>query len=111
MSGEIDPRDPHNRIIQHIDLGRDADGKVRYVATFVITWPIDTRKASGMLWHDVPNSGRPVLLDATERAFGDIGLAGAWQGDARHERHARHDRAHGHESRRESLAPGACRSV
>ncbi|HYH43432.1 MAG TPA: hypothetical protein VD867_15775, partial [Burkholderiales bacterium] len=79
--GELDPSDPRNKLIQDIELGKDKDGKVRYVATFVITKPIDMSKASGMMWHDVPNRGRPVLLDATERAFGDIGLASAWQGD------------------------------
>ena len=79
--GELDPRDPLNGIIQDIALGKDADGKVRYVTTFVITKPLDMTKASGMLWHDVPNRGRPVVIAAMERAFGDVGLASAWQGD------------------------------
>ncbi len=79
--GELDPRDPHNAIIQDIELGKDRDGKVRYVATFVLTKPADMSKASGLLWHDVPNRGRPVTLDPAERASGDIGLASAWQGD------------------------------
>jgi hypothetical protein len=75
--GELDPEIPENRIIQDIELGKDRDGKVRYVATFVLTKPVDMSRASGLLWHDVPNRGRPVLLDATERAFGDVGLASA----------------------------------
>jgi len=79
--GELDANDPRNALIQDIGLARDADGKVRYVASFVITKPLDMSKASGLLWHDVPNRGRPVLLDATERAQGDVGLASAWQGD------------------------------
>ncbi len=79
--GELDPRDPLNALIQDIDLVRAADGKVRYVATFVITKPVDDTRASGMLWHEVPNRGRPVLLSVQERRFGDIGLATAWQGD------------------------------
>src|SRR5687767_11065836 len=33
--GELDPKDPLNAIIQDIDLARDKDGKVRYVASFV----------------------------------------------------------------------------
>ena len=33
--GELDPRDSSNRIIQDIDLGKDTDGKVHYVATHV----------------------------------------------------------------------------
>jgi hypothetical protein len=79
--GELDPSDPRNKLIQDIELGKDKDGKVRYVASFVITKPIDMTKASGMMWHDVPNRGRPLTLDSTERAFGDVGLASAWQGD------------------------------
>ncbi len=79
--GELDARDPLNKIIQDVALGKDADGKVRYVASFVITKPVDMSKASGMLWHDVPNRGRPVALAAMERELGDVGLASAWQGD------------------------------
>jgi hypothetical protein len=79
--GELDPRDPRNKIIHDIELGKDPDGRVRYVATFVLTKPIDISKASGLMWHDVPNRGRPLTLDPAERAFGDVGLASAWQGD------------------------------
>jgi hypothetical protein len=35
--GELDPGDPLNKLIQDIELGKDPDGKVRYVATFVLT--------------------------------------------------------------------------
>ena len=79
--GELDPNDPLNSLIQDIQLVKDTDGKVRYVATFVITRPVDPSKSSGLLWHEVPNRGRPVLLSTQEREFGDIGLATAWQGD------------------------------
>jgi hypothetical protein len=79
--GELDPKDPLNAIIQDIDLGKGADGKAHYVATFVLTKPVDMAKASGLLWHDVPNRGNPFVLYPQERAFGDVGLASAWQGD------------------------------
>jgi hypothetical protein len=79
--GELDPKDPLNGLIQDIELSKDADGKVRYVATFVITKPVDMGKASGMMWHEVPNRGRPVLISSQDMEFGDIGLATAWQGD------------------------------
>jgi Alpha/beta hydrolase domain len=79
--GELDPRDPLNAIIQDIQLGKDADGKVRYVASFVLTKPVNLSQASGLLWHDVPNRGSPITINAIERGFGDIGLASAWQGD------------------------------
>ena len=54
---------------------------MRYVASFVIYKPVDMRKASGLMWHDVPNRGRVFAFAPQERAFGDIMLASAWQGD------------------------------
>jgi len=79
--GELDPADPLNAIIQDIGLAKDADGKVRYVASFVLTKPVDMSQASGMMWHDVPNRGSPIAINVIERNFGDVGLASAWQGD------------------------------
>jgi Alpha/beta hydrolase domain len=79
--GELDATLPANAIINDILLARDPDGKVRYIATFVITRPRDASKASGMMWHEVPNRGvrRPNV--PAERANGDIDLTSAWQGD------------------------------
>ena len=79
--GELDAKLPANAIIQDIELAKDADGKVRYVASFVIYKPVDLKQASGLLWHDVPNRGRVYPFAAQERAFGDIELSSAWQGD------------------------------
>ena len=79
--GELDPKLPGNSIIQDIELAKDADGKVRYVASFVIYKPVDLSRASGLMWHDVPNRGRVFAFAPQERAFGDIMLASAWQGD------------------------------
>ena len=79
--GELDPKLPGNALIQDIELGKDADGKVRYVASFVLTKPVDMAQASGLMWHDVPNRGRPELIAPAEIRFGDVGLASAWQGD------------------------------
>lgn len=79
--GELDPALPGNAIIQDIRLGLAADGKLHYVASFVVTRPVDATQASGLMWHDVPNRGWPITLNARERRFGDIGLASAWQGD------------------------------
>ena len=79
--GELDPKLPSNAIIQDIELAKDADGKVRYVASFVIYKPVDMAKASGVMWHDVPNRGRVFPFAPQERALGDIMLASAWQGD------------------------------
>ena len=79
--GEIDPNQKQNAIINDINLVKDKDGKVRYVATFVITKPVDAKNASGLMWHEVPNRGlkRPNVI--AERANGDIDLTSAWQGD------------------------------
>lgn len=79
--GELDAKLPANAIIQDIELAKDADGKVRYTASFVIYKPVDLKQASGLMWHDVPNRGRVYPFAAQERAFGDIELASAWQGD------------------------------
>src|SRR2546423_971540 len=79
--GELNPNDPPNAIIQDIELGKDPDGKVRYVASFVLTKPIDMSQASGLMWHDVPNRGSPLTIGTAERGFNDVGLASAWQGD------------------------------
>jgi len=56
--GELDPKLPQNALIQDIELAKDQDGKVRYVASFVIHKPVDLKNASGLMWHDVPNRGR-----------------------------------------------------
>jgi len=79
--GELDPKLASNAIIQDLELAKDPDGKVRYVATFLIVKPVDDKQASGLLWHDVPNRGRVYTMAAAERAAGDIQLGSAWQGD------------------------------
>ena len=86
--GELDPKASGNRIIQDIELvqssDRSPDGKVRYIASFVLTKPVDMSRASGLLWHDVPNRGAALpnyAAQAPERALGDINVMSAWQGD------------------------------
>lgn len=79
--GELDAKLPVNAIIQDIDLVKDADGKARYVASFVIYKPVDLKQSTGLMWHDVPNRGRIFPTAPQERMAGDILLASAWQGD------------------------------
>src|SRR6185436_19185439 len=43
--------------------------------------PVDMSKASGLLWHDVPNRGGRITITSDLRAQGDIGISSAWQGD------------------------------
>jgi hypothetical protein len=79
--GQLDPSHPLNAIIQDIELGKSADGKVHYVASFLLVKPTNLALASGLMWHDVPNRGGRITLAAASRAEGDIGLSSGWQGD------------------------------
>jgi hypothetical protein len=80
--GELDPNDPHNRIITDIQLAqRNRNGKVEYVATFFLVKPIDMSKSSHLMWHEVPNRGGRLTIPEAERALGDVGLSSGWQGD------------------------------
>ena len=79
--GELDPRLIQNSVIKDIQFVKDADGKVRYVATFVITKPVNSSQASGLMWHEVPNRGLRRPNVPAERKNGDIDLVSAWQGD------------------------------
>jgi hypothetical protein len=79
VHGEVDPRDPHNRIIQDIDLApRNARGRVEYVASFALARPVDRAKTSGVLIYQVVNRGNG---DAAPNSDGDISLVSGWQGD------------------------------
>src|SRR5215470_11072045 len=80
--GELDPSDPHNTIINDINLApKNANGKVEYSATFFMVKPIDMSKSSHLMWQDVPNRGGRITLDVASRNVGDVGLSSGWQGD------------------------------
>jgi hypothetical protein len=81
--GELDPHDPHNTIIQDIELApKDAHGMVQYIATFQITMPADLSKASGLMFNEVANrGGNPIPTTAAAVVPGAIYLASGWQGD------------------------------
>src|SRR5438067_1931713 len=81
--GELDPKDSHNLLITDIGnpKAKSANGKVEYVASFFIVKPLDMSKASGLMWHDVPNRGGRITISSDLRAQGDIGLSSGWQGD------------------------------
>ena len=77
--GEVNPADPHNAIIQDIQLApRNARGRVEYVATFALAKPIDMTKASGVLIYQVVNRGNGAAMPNAE---GDVSLVSGWQGD------------------------------
>ena len=77
--GEIDPRDPHNTIIQDLVLApRNARGRVEYIATFALAKPVDLSKGSRVLLYQVVNRGNGQVTIGDE---GDISLVSGWQGD------------------------------
>jgi hypothetical protein len=92
--GEIDPKDPHNKIITDIDLApRNSRGMVEYVATFMLQKPVDLSKTNGVLIYAVANRG----ATRTTNSFNVEGESGndffmkrgymilhsGWQGDLR----------------------------
>jgi tannase/feruloyl esterase/alpha/beta hydrolase family protein len=77
--GEIDPKDPHNTIIQDLDLApRNALGKVEYVATFALAKPVDMSKGARVLLYQVVNRGNGQAVASPE---GYVSLVSGWQGD------------------------------
>lgn len=80
LSGELDPGDRRNTIIQDLPLApRNAGGKVTYTTTFLLVKPVDMTKSSGILLHQVPNRGGRI--DIGGQALGHVGLSSGWQGD------------------------------
>ena len=79
VHGEIDPADPHNAIIQDIQLApRNARGKVEYVATFALAKPVDPAKSARVLLYQVVNRGNGQAVASPE---GYVSLVSGWQGD------------------------------
>jgi hypothetical protein len=80
--GELSPSDSHNALITDLNLAPvNANGNAEYIATFTITAPVDLTKASGLVWHDVPNRGGKVGLTSDLKGVHDIELDSGWQGD------------------------------
>ena len=82
FTGEVDPKDARNAIIQDLQLAPlNANGKVEYTSDFVLFKPKDMGKASGVLRYDAPNRGNIVNLDPYFASRGYVFLTAAWQGD------------------------------
>ncbi len=83
--GELDPKQPHNAIINDIQLApRNARGRVEYSATFTLLLPSDASRISGVLLYEVPNRGNSPLnarLFPDDMAAGHVLLSSGWQGD------------------------------
>ena len=90
ISGEVDPKDPKNAVIQDLALAPvNARGMVEYQSEFVILKPKDMSLASGVLRYDAPNRGNILTMpnpvatpsDAVYLERGYVLLYSAWQGD------------------------------
>ena len=83
--GELDPQDPANAQIFDLKLApRNANGKVEYVSVFELTKPTDMSKATGLLWYDLVNRGRPLRQEkgvTQPWTYGHVHLVSGWQGD------------------------------
>lgn len=90
ITGEVDPRDPKNAIIQDLALAPvNTNGMVEYTADFVMLKPKDMGKAGGVLRYDAPNRGNILTMpnpgttpsDSVYFERGYVFLYSAWQGD------------------------------
>lgn len=90
LSGEVDPKDKRNQVIQDLALAPvNSRGMVEYTADFVLVKPKDMSKANGVLRYDAPNRGNILTLinpsaapsDAEYLERGYSFLYSAWQGD------------------------------
>lgn len=83
--GELDPQDSANAIIVDLKFApRNANGMVEYVSIFELTKPIDMSRATGMLWYDLVNRGRPLRSEQgviQPWSYGHVHLVSGWQGD------------------------------
>ena len=62
-TGEVDPKDPHNAIIQDVALApRNARGMVEYATNFQVLMPADMSKSNHTMWLDIPNRGNVLSL-------------------------------------------------
>ncbi|CAN7341845.1 alpha/beta hydrolase domain-containing protein [Acidovorax sp. LjRoot118] len=90
LSGEVDPADPKNAVIQDLALAPvNARGMAEYKTEFVMLKPKDMAKASGVLRYDAPNRGNILTMlnptatpsDAVYLERGYVMLYSAWQVD------------------------------
>ena len=71
--GELDPHDPHDRVIQDLALApRNAHGRVEYSMDVVILKPVDVARGNHAILYEVPNRGHVAL----ERIF-NVGASAA----------------------------------
>jgi Alpha/beta hydrolase domain len=81
--GELDPGDPHNTIIQDIQLApKNANGKVPYIATFQVTKPVEMSLGNQLMVYEVSNrGGNAIPTSAGAIIPGAVYVQSGWQGD------------------------------
>lgn len=80
--GEVDPDDPHNSMIQDIQLApKNRDGNVEYISDYIIIRPADMTKYNGLLFLSLPNRGNAFQADSVLLGRGYVYAWCAWQGD------------------------------
>lgn len=68
MHGELDPADPHDAVIQDLDLApRDARGMVEYTTEVELLKPADQGRGNGVLLFEVNNRGNKLALAVFDR--------------------------------------------
>jgi hypothetical protein len=61
--GELDARDPRNRVIANLDKApRNARGNVEYEVEFYLMRPADITKGNGKMLYEVTNRGRKLIF-------------------------------------------------
>ena len=64
-SGELDPADPANAIIQDLNLApRNARGLVEYTTDIEILKPVDMARGNRILFYEVNNRGNKLAINA-----------------------------------------------
>ena len=77
--GELNPADPHNMIVNDLQLApRNARGMVEYTGTFSIAKPVDMSKASSVMVYSVANRGNGAAAGSND---GHVSVVSGWQGD------------------------------
>ena len=73
--GDLDPRDSTNAIIQDIQLGKDADGRVRYAASFIEWYAEEAKRVYGEV---LPSQFGHKRLFATKHPVGPVYAITPW---------------------------------
>ena len=81
--GEVDPRDPHNRVITDIELApRNARSMVEYSMDIYILKPVNLRAGNGKLFVEVNNRGNKLFGPFNRAGLGNNPTSAADAGDA-----------------------------